>query len=541
MSEFLVAIGSEPALRFEHPHAVLRAPTAAEASAAFDAADAALRDGHWVAGVLDYEGGVRLGIFDPPTNHPEEARGSYALGRTHATIDRRSYDAAIATIARAIYDGDVYQVNYTVPFGFAFDGDPYALYRDLAARARVPYAAYVRDGAEHIVSISPELFLRLDGRRVTTKPMKGTASLDRIEDLASPKNRAEHVMIVDLLRNDLRRVCTDVCVDALYDVESYPTFATMTSTISAALASDVSLSALFQATFPCGSVTGAPKRAAMGQIARLETRTRGAYCGSLGYLSPERRGWWNVAIRTARIDATTGTGQFDVGGGIVADSKADDEAREVELKARFFFERSQAIDPLETFAGADAGARAAHLARLRACAAYFGRTFDDARLRAQIDALDRPGILIRVRVDETGATHVETRPLESPMAPVAICIGSERVRSADPMLGWKTTWRPAYDRASAEATARGCFDALLTNERGELTEGARTTLFARVDGKLVTPPLGAGLLPGILRARTIASGEAAERVLAPADLRAAEEIFVGNSARGMLRARLVES
>ncbi len=540
MSEFLVAIGSEPGLRFERPHAVLRAPTAAEAGAAFDAADAALRDGHWVAGVLEYEGGVRLGIFDPPTDHPDEARGCYALGRTHASIDRRSYDAAIASIARAIYDGDVYQVNYTVPFGFALDGDPYALYRDLAARARAPYAAYVRDGAEHIVSISPELFLRFDGRRVETKPMKGTTTLDRIEDLSSSKNRAEHVMIVDLLRNDLRRVCTDVRVDSLYDVETYPTFATMTSTISGALAPDVPLAALLRATFPCGSVTGAPKRAAMRQIALLEKRARGAYCGSLGYLSPERRGWWNVAIRTAQIDATTGSGRFDAGGGIVADSDAEGEAREVELKARFFLERSQPVDPLETFAGADAGARATHLARLRACATHFGRTFDDARLRAQIEAVDRPGVLIRVRVDEAGEAHVETRPLESSVEPVAICVAEERVRSADPMLGWKTTWRPAFDRAGAEAKARGCFDALLTNERGELTEGARTTLFARIDGRLVTPPLGAGLLPGILRARTLASGEAVERVLMPADLRAAEEIFVGNSARGMLRARLVE-
>ncbi|MDQ2992863.1 MAG: chorismate-binding protein [Candidatus Eremiobacteraeota bacterium] len=541
MSEFLVEIGSEPALRFERPHAVLRAPTGAEAGAVFDSADAALRDGQWVAGLLDYEGGVRLGIFDPPIEDPAAASGSYSIGRTHAEIDRRSYDAAIAAIARAIYDGDVYQVNYTVPFAFAIDGDPYALYSDLAARARVPYAAYVRDGAEHVVSISPELFLRFDGGRIATKPMKGTAPLDRLADLSSPKNRAEHVMIVDLLRNDLRRVCTDVRVEAIYDVERYPTFATMTSTISGALAPDVPLAALFGATFPCGSVTGAPKRAAMRQIAQLETRARGAYCGSVGYLSPERQGWWNVAIRTAQIDATTGIGRFDAGGGIVADSDAEDEAREIELKARFFLECSRAVEPLETFAGGDADAREAHLARLRACAAHFGRRFDDERLRARIDALDLPGTLIRVRVDEAGDAHVESHPLESPVEPVPICLSSERVRSTDPMLGWKTTWRPAYDRASAEAASRGCFDALLANELGELTEGARTTLFARIDGRLVTPPINAGLLPGILRLRLLARGEAVERSLTLAALRAAEEIFVGNSARGMLRARLVES
>lgn len=538
MSEFEVAFGTEPTRRFRHPHAVLRAD-AAGASAAFDEADAALRAGYWIAGLLEYEGGVALGIFDPPVDEAaaEPSADAFAVACVRASLGR--YRESIDAIARAIYEGDVYQVNYSVRYDLLFDGDPDALYRTLAARSRAPYAAHVCDGDRHVLSFSPELFLEFDGGRISTKPMKGTAPLDRERDLESPKNRAEHLMIVDLLRNDLHRVCADVRVDRMFEVERYPTFATMTSTISGALAADVPLARVFAATFPCGSVTGAPKRAAMRRIAALENRTRGAYCGSVGFLSPERRGWWNVAIRTAQIDAARGTGRFDAGGGIVADSLAHEEFAEVGLKARFFLDVCRTVDPIETFAGGDAAALDAHLARLSDAAAHFEVAFDERSLRERIAAVDAPGTLVRVRL-EADEARVETRPLETPAQPVRICASPERVRSDDPMLRWKTSWRPHYERAAAYAAGRDCFDALLANERGEITEGARTTVFARIDGALLTPPLTAGVLPGILRARLIAGGEASERTLTLADLRAASEIFVGNSARGMLRARLVE-
>ena len=538
MSEFEVAFGAEPSRRFRHPHSVVRAADTAAAPAAFDAADAALRDGYWIAGVLDYEGGLALGVFDPPVERAEDEPRENAFAVANLGASFAGYREAIDAIAHAIYEGDVYQVNYTVAYHLLFDGDPYALYRTLAARALAPYAAYVRDGDRHVLSFSPELFLGFEGERVATRPMKGTAPLDRMRDLESPKNRAEHLMIVDLLRNDLHRICSDVRVDRIFEVERYPTFATMTSTISGALAADVPLATVFAATFPCGSVTGAPKRAAMRQIATLERRARGAYCGSVGFLSPERRGWWNVAIRTAQLDTARGAGRFDAGGGIVADSDADEERAEVELKARFFTDICAPVDPIETFAGGDEAARDAHLARLATAAAHLGRAVDARRLLEAI-AEDDAETLVRVRMGEGGA-RVERRPLTTPDEPVDVCVSPERVRSDDAMLRWKTTWRPHYDRAAAFASKHGCFDALLANERGELTEGARTTLFARIDGELLTPPLAAGLLPGILRARMLASGEATERMLTLGDLRAASEIFVGNSARGMLRARLVE-
>ncbi len=542
MSLFTVVIGWERPLRFADPQRVLRATDATRTALALDEAEAALRDGAWIAGAIDYEGGAVIGLFDEPQidEAPREARG-FSVGGARSAVTVAAYDAAISEIRRSIYEGDVYQVNYTIPYDFRFDGDPYELYLALARRAEVPHAAYLCDGDRHIVSLSPELFLGFDGLRVKTKPMKGTALLDRISELDSEKNRAEHVMIVDLLRNDLHRVCSDVTVERLFEVECYPTFATMTSTIAGSLNHGRSLAELFAATFPCGSITGAPKRAAMARIAQLEPRARGAYCGTVGYLSPQRRGWWNVAIRTAQIDLATGSGRFDAGGGIVADSVAAEERNEVALKARFFLDATTSIEAIETFAGGDPQAREMHLRRMERTAAYLGAHFDLDRLIEAIAAIDRPGHLIRVQLREDGTPVVELRPLVIPGEPVRIALSPERVRSSDPLLRHKTTWRPAYDRAAAFAVRHDCFDALLRNERDEITEGARTTLFARIDGRLFTPASKAGLLPGILRARLLTDGVAEERILRAPDLRGAEEIFIGNSGRGMLRAHFVET
>jgi len=554
VSDFRVAFGWNPGRRFERPHAVLRAETPADAQSALERADDALREGYWIAGLLSYElGGVlagmparapsgllALGVFDEPTTEAIVPSGEPRIGPLRPLVDRAAYDEAIGQIARAIYEGDVYQVNLTVPFVFSFDADVVALYAALAARSGAPYAAMLEDDSRCVLSFSPELFLEFDGDTIVTKPMKGTARPDRIEDLASPKNRAEHVMIVDLLRNDLHRICDDVRVESLFEVERYPTFATMTSTIAGRSRPGTTLADVVRATFPCGSVTGAPKRAAMSQIARVERLPREAYCGSLGFLSPERRGWWNVAIRTAQLDRDHGTGRYDAGGGIVSDSRADDEWDEIAIKTRFFADLAQPFDLRETFAGGDESARETHLVRLLRTAAAFGVPTDARVLRAKIAAADAPATLLRVRLSFDGSVDVLIEPLEPIDGPVRICISNVRVYSDDPMLAWKTSWRPAYDRAGAYARERSCFDALLVNERGQLTEGSRTNLFARIDGCLVTPPLADGVFPGILRERFLAQGVATERSLRPVDVRRAAEIYVGNSARGMLRAVLIE-
>ncbi len=552
-----VVAGSGPALLFDSPIHVFRAASPDEAWKALDAAGAALSAGYCIAGYLSYELGascnglpqrdsrarlLALGVYDAPqTIDLEAGSGDFWMTPPAARVDRRQYDQAISAIQSAILNGEVYQVNYTLPFDFAFSGEPFDAYRLLAKQSQARYCAYVEDGDLALLSFSPELFLQFEGSRLVTKPMKGTSPPDQAGDLNNAKNRAEHLMIVDLLRNDLHRICDQVNADELFSIERYPTFATMTSTISGTLGSKTPLSDIFRATFPCGSVTGAPKRAAMAHIARFEPQTREIYTGSIGYLTPERRGWWNVAIRTLQIDRAQGCGRLDAGGGIVTDSQADDEWREVLLKTAFAAPAFAGFACLETLrCGPQPSDVDAHLERLRGAAKHFAIAFDDAELRHSLNELNARGVpaLARVRLGLEGTASIATEPLQAIEDRITILVSGECVRSGDPMLQYKTSWRPAHDAAAEYAQRAGCFDALLQNERGELTEGSRTNLFARIDGILYTPPLSCGVLPGVLRTALVSRGEAVERVLYEDDLRSADEVFVGNSARGLLKAQL---
>lgn len=540
--------GSRPLL-FERPSLVLRAQTAAQALEALATAQRAIDSGRYCAGYLSYELGsvfrgtppraqralplLLLGIYDAPQPAQPQRSGGYRLGPMHPRVPRHAYDRALERIARAIYDGDVYQVNYTVPADFAFSGDALALFYDLYESARAGHAAYVDDDAHAVVSLSPELFLETSPHGVRTKPMKGTAPPDRPALLQSAKNRAEHVMIVDLLRNDLHRICSRVGVSALYEIERYPTLATMTSTIEGTLRAPVSLRDTLAATFPCGSITGAPKRAAMELIEQLERRPRDAYTGSVGYAGPQG-GNWNVAIRTLQIDLAQGRGRLDTGGGIVADSNAADEWNELELKRAFAEPFSTPFALLETFRAGSA-AVADHLARLTRSAQHFGIPFDSAALHARLDAI-AAGTLVRIRVDGGAHAHIALEDAPAATEPVRLCVAAERTNSKDPFLRHKTSWRDAYDRALAAADAAGCFDAIFFNERGEVTEGARSTIVADIGGTLFTPPLECGVLPGILRAALLREGRVQERVLFERDLYAARALYAGNSARGLLRA-----
>lgn len=550
-----VICGVDPSLEFREPVETVRAQSVEEALRALAWAEASLAQGRWIAGYLSYELGAQLhGAAPRAATAPLLALGAYRspaspLRSTTAearvsplvgTVAGSQYERRIASILEAIYDGEVYQVNYTVPFAFSIHGGPQALWEAIAHTTQAQYQAFVEDEGRRILSWSPELFLKFDGERITTKPMKGTSPLGGAAALRSEKNLAEHVMIVDLLRNDLHRVASAVTVERLQSVETYPTFLTMTSTISGRLDRSANFGEVIRAMFPCGSITGAPKRAAIGRIASLEDRPRGAYCGTIGYLSPQRRGWWNVAIRTAQIQGNRG--DYYAGGGIVSDSKAAEEWDEVRLKTAFLRERCDAAELWETFASdAPEDVVAAHLARLFASADAFGIALDRGTLEGEIRSARACSgrQLLRLRVRSRTSYDILRDPLAPQTLPVGICFAGQRVTSGDELLRHKTAWRPAHELAALFAANHGCFDALLTNERGELTEGSRTNVFADIDGTLYTPPLHCGLLPGILRSRIVSEGRARERVLTEADVTSARAIYVGNSARGLLPARLV--
>ncbi|WP_175686825.1 aminodeoxychorismate synthase component I [Burkholderia anthina] len=496
------------------------------------------------------------------------------------SVSRDAFDAAIAAVHDALRAGDSYQINYTYRLNFDMFGTPPALYRRLRARQPVRYGALIAlpDGA-WVVSCSPELFVEKHGDVLRARPMKGTAprSADPREDAAAaaflasdPKNRAENVMIVDLLRNDVSRIARTgtVKVPALFSVEPYASVWQMTSTVEAGWRDGTTFAQMLRALFPCGSITGAPKHKTMELIDAIESTPRGLYTGAIGWLDASHGAvagcgdfCLSVAIRTLTLDpagtaaANMGRwcGRMGVGAGIVLDSVAADEYAECELKARFLTDADPGFQLFETTAATRAdGIRhlERHLARLQRSADAFGFRFDTDALRREIDArcaaLDGDGpYRMKLALAKDGTVEIIAAPLKPlPAGPVGVMLASAHgfapTRTDDALLLHKTTRRAEYDRAWQAAEALGGFDMLFVNERGEVTEGGRSNVFVKRDGVWVTPPLASGVLPGVMRGvllddRTFG---AVERVVTRDDLARAEALLLTNALRGALDAVL---
>jgi para-aminobenzoate synthetase/4-amino-4-deoxychorismate lyase len=486
-------------------------------------------------------------------------------------VDRGRFDADFAWIQERLRAGDTYQVNYTLGLDFEAYGDPLALYRRLRARQPVRYGALLALGeGRHVLSLSPELFVRHDGegeaRRLRARPMKGTAPrgvgpVPAVPLASDRKTRAENVMIVDLLRNDLGRVAEvgSVQVPALFTEEVFPTLTQLTSTVEARPRADLRFPEFLRALFPCGSVTGAPKHRTMELIAALEHAPRGCYCGALGWVdapgaAPLGPFCLSVTIRTLDLEVHSGlrVGRLGVGAGIVLGSQAAAEYEEVALKAAFLTGLDPGFDLLETLLRDAAGGIPLldlHLARLGGSARELGFACDSAALRANLLQaaatlpLGVPGML-RLTLAKAGRTVVTARPLEPPWGDagtvVSVGVAPEPLEADLLLARHKTTWRPRYEAGLAEARARGWFDLLFLNAAGELVEGARTSVFLQRGGRWLTPPLSSGALPGIQRGLLLADAawDAREAVLTLRDLREAEALVVCNALRGALRARL---
>ncbi|HEV7659405.1 MAG TPA: aminodeoxychorismate synthase component I [Allosphingosinicella sp.] len=477
---------------------------------------------------------------DAETFLPDPA-GAWA-GRARPLISRAEYESALAAVKAHILAGDVYQANLTFAAEVPVAGHPLALYAALRARARAGHGGIVFTGTHWLLSLSPELFFTLEDGRVVTRPMKGTAprDADPAAFAADPKQRAENLMIVDLLRNDLSRVAKAGSVDVpvLFAVETYPTILQLTSTVTAQLESGLGPIDLIRAIYPCGSITGAPKIRAMEIIDALEASPRGPYCGMIGRLAPDGEAAFNVAIRTLTLRDGAHVARLGLGSGIVADSSAGEEWREclakgafVETARRFDLIETMRFDPHDGVVDLDR-----HLERLKASADALDFAFDRHEARNELQAATfRAGpSRVRLMLARGGALAIEMRPLErAPEEPVAVALGSLPVPPDDFRLRHKTSDRAFYDEACAAA---GTFEILFRDSEGFLTEGSFTSLFVERGGVLVTPPLGRGLLPGILRGRLIDEGRAAEGDLVEADL--AGGFYIGNAVRGLVRARL---
>lgn len=550
-------------LHLDAPSHVVSARTADEVPGVLRRVEEATRRGQYAAGYVAYEaapafdrafvtrssGAMPLAVFGlyeqavPAAGLPlPEDDGD--VGEWRATQSEADYREALRRIRDYIQAGDTYQVNYTMRLRAPFSGNPYALFHRLAAAQSGRHAAYMETDDWAVCSASPELFFDRHPPRIVCRPMKGTAprGLWSADDearsarlRASEKDRAENVMIVDMIRNDLGRVAAPGSVRVLrtFDVERYPTVFQMTSTVEAF--TDAGLSEVFQALFPCASVTGAPKVRTMAIIRELESEPRGVYTGAIGLVEPGGSARFNVAIRTVSIDKRSGRAEYGVGGGIVWDSDAEREYQECLTKARVLTEEPVCADLLEALLWSPVDGfflLDEHLKRLADSAAYFGFACDPARLRERLTAMAKPDSAAKVRVvlDRNGGIRVSLHPLpRRSTSPLRVAISDRPVDPNDRFLYHKTTRRCVYD--AAKERFPGVDDVLLINVRNELTESTIANLVVDFDGDRVTPPLFCGLLPGTFREHLLRRGDIREAVVRVEDLKRATGIYLINSVR----------
>ena len=551
--------------------------------AAFEALEAAANNGMWVSLAADYALGacfepavpksdvrrpmLRGCVYSRAQHLAVDAVDAFLQERLAAlpahirvagvaelspSLDAGRYIAKVEQVRRWIAEGDVYQINLTFPIDFRLYGHPLALYAGLRKRQPVRYGAFISTPEETLLSFSPELFFERIGNRVVTRPMKGTAprgaspetdEINRAELLASEKERAENIMIVDLLRNDLGRLAAPGKVrgESLCAAEAYPTLWQVVSTISAEVPG-ARLYDLFRALFPCGSITGAPKIRTMQCIAQLEERPRGLYTGALGWLAPGGDCRFNVAIRTLEVEPD-GRAKLGVGSGIVIDAKPENEYAECLLKARFLTGFDPGFELIETMRvqWGECPLWPLHLTRLEASARALGFRCDLPDIQAAVaeqssrcvDGVYR----VRLLLAHDGAHRITAASMTDGDQSWQVVFADEKLDASDYLLHHKTTARSRYDAVLA-GLSPGVFDAVFLNTRDEVCEGARSNVFIERDGVLLTPPLACGLLPGVMRRHLLDSGRAVECVLTRDDLLGASKLYVANALRGLLAVRI---
>ena len=571
-------LSAEPARIFRDPVEVIRCDDPAALGEALRRVEEGVAGGLHAAGFIGYEATYALeprladlrrsaetplvwfGLFDQVRDVPAEAldEAMASLGPTSPLADVRpahsleEHAAKVAKVLAYIAAGDIYQANLTFPIDFRYEGSPLTLYAALRASQPVAHGGLVATGEHTVLSVSPELFVELRDGRIMTRPMKGTCprvddpAADRAAALAlasDPKERAENLMIVDLLRNDLSRISMPgtVRVDALFAVETYPTLHSMTSSITARARPDLSLTDRIAALFPCGSIVGAPKIRANEIIAELEARPRGVYTGAIGTIAPGGDMSFNVAIRTAVIGAD-GRATYGVGGGIVADSDPAAEYAEALLKGRVLTDLAEPYELIETLLWTeDAGfvRLDGHLDRLQRSARQLGFAFDRGQAVAALEGAAKAWVgrgsdrRVRAALARDGRLTITASGMDpvSP-SPIGVGVAVERLDAADPFLRHKTTRRATHERAFARASACGEDEALLLNRAGRIADATRHSVFLAQQDRLLTPPIRDGALPGVLRASLIAEGRAVEAELTLAQLESGRW-FLGNSLRGL--------
>lgn len=548
---------------FRNPERLITAETREDLPRAFAEIEAAQDNGMWMAGWMAYELGhaletgftplhaplIELGVFGQPSDTPP---ADWLYTRDIPNLEFNpdwtevDYLERFNQVQDYLKSGDCYQVNLTFPMFAKSKASAVQLYAAFRRRQPGRYGAIVSLGETEIISFSPELFFEKKGRNMRMRPMKGTRprSSDPIADAAlltemqaEPKSRAENLMIVDLLRNDLSRLCDpgSVKVPELFALETYPTLHQMTSQVTGSLRQDVNWQDIFASLFPCGSVTGAPKIRAMEIIKELEGGSRGAYCGSVGYIAPTGDASFSVAIRTVQMK--DGQLRYDVGSGVVLDSDGPDEYRECLLKSHIFNVPTEGV--IETFRRqADGKILRAQLHQKRFASAV-GDKLASGLFKNLDDHQDHD---LRVRVmAQDNKLDVQMAPLTEMRSPIRLALSRYRLTQDIQATDVKTTARDFYDGERHRITASTLADEVIfLNSDGQICEGSFTSIFIEKDGALLTPNLSCGLLPGVLRQELLECGDAIEAILSLETIKTANSIFVGNSLRGLCPAIFID-
>ena len=529
------------------------------------------QQGYYVVGYVSYE--AAPAFEEKLAVHPAPLMGEYLLYFTvHDSVEKsiipltydeidmpsnwkeetskEEYEKAIAQIHHHLRQGDTYQVNYTVQLKQAVTANPFAIYNRMVVEQEAGYNAYVEHDEMAVISMSPELFFEQKGCDLTTRPMKGTTKrgLTNQEDLdqaawleQDPKNRSENMMIVDLLRNDMNRLSEvgSEHVERLCQVEQYSTVWQMTSTIKSQVRPDVDLVEVFRSLFPCGSITGAPKIATMEIIKNLEPQARGVYCGTIGILLPNGRRIFNVAIRTIQLHK--GQAIYGVGGGITWDSTWESEYREVHQKAAVLYRKQVPFQLITTgkISQKHLLFKEEHIDRLRNAGRYFAYPFNPENLLQRIDAECQAchvgkDYRLRITISKSGDIDLccqELTPLSPAFCQAQLCLQERSLQT--PFTYFKTTYRPHLTVAKQEK--------IYHNETGELLETSIGNLVLQIAGKLYTPPVNLGILPGIYRQHLLEKGKVEEKVLTLEELAQAEAIYGCNAVRGLYKLSLKDN
>lgn len=570
--EFADQNGKPNPLAFSEPERIITTNQVEHVQSCLREVQSAVQSGHYAAGYLSYEaapafepafkvnrGGkmplLWFGIFRAPQKAIFSNSQDYSVSEWKSSVTEEKYQSNIQAIKNAIENGITYQVNYTNRLTSTFQGDDFSFYQQLSRAQSSKYSAYLHIGDYSILSASPELFFRWDGQKIITKPMKGTVKRGRTtkedNELAtwlyhSEKNRAENLMIVDLLRNDVGTIAESgsVKVEKLFEIEPYPTVLQMTSTITAKTLPGTQLIDIFRALFPCGSITGAPKISTMKIISELEETPREVYCGAIGYITPNNEAVFNVPIRTVVIDNKSKTATYGVGGGITWDSTSKDEYNEMITKASLLTVKRPSFELLESIKLENGKYELLdnHIERLQKSARYFGFSIDMEKVQKNLkqfaDSHSDDSMKVRLIVSKNGHVKINGEMIPPITDNQIVSIASTPINKNDPFFYHKTTNRKIYIDHKSEHPES--FDVLLWNQEGEITEFTNGNIVVELDGTFWTPPQECGLLAGTFRQTLLEKGELKEKIITLKEIQEATRTWFINSVRGWIEVRLAK-